>query len=197
MKTLTILLSFFTIALFSSATIAQTAEQIDVKFVEISKIGSTGTSRFEMRAVNSSQNSVAYIGVDSAAITGVVPFIHGCEPCSPPKLFSSNVFHNQFTADLGQTSGQVKFYLSSSESSPIYLNQRVLSRKRDFYLNGSTKLTGRIEVTNSSGFVIAVDNNVVLEGGYSVLYGKPYISPSGKKYTYFKSLIYTLNAPEN
>jgi hypothetical protein len=101
-------------------------------------------------------------------------------------------------ADLGQASGQVKFYATTSESSPIWFNNRFFSRKRDFTFTGITKIKGRIEVTGSNGFVIAFDNDVVLEGGYSVLYWKPYLGfPVGRKYTDFKSLIYTLSAPEN
>ncbi len=198
MKIITILLPVFVIALFSLRATAQTAEQIDVRFIEITKIGRDGITGFQMRAVNSSQNAVIYTGVDSAAITGIFPFIR-CGPCSPPKLFNTNIFRSEMIADLAQESGQVKLYLTSSESSPLYLNQRVLSRKKDFALNGITKIKGRIEITGSNGRIIAVDNDVVLEGGYSILYFKPYWGAGsiGRRYTDFKSLIYTLNAPGN
>lgn len=197
-KILKIILFVFAINLVNLSTNAQTAEQIDVKFLEIIRIGRNGITGFEMRVVNSSQNAVTYTGIDSAAITGIFPFIR-CGPCSPPKLFNTNIFRSGMIADLAQESGQVKLYLTLSESSPITFNNRFFSRKRDFTVTGTTKIKGKIEVTGSNGRVIAFDNDVVLEGGYSVLYWKPYLVgfPNQKKHTDFKSLIYTLNAPEN
>jgi len=188
--------SILTVIIFIAASVlisaAQTPEQIDVKYVEFSKTGSAGLTHFKMEALNSSQNRVIFQSTNSAAL-GVIA-VSTCSPCSPPKLYNTNVFGSEIDADLGTNIGSVKFHLASSASSPLALNQRVLSKKKDFFLNGTTRLEGRIEVRNASGFVIAVDNNVILEGSYSVLFGKPYVSPNGRRLTDFKSLIYSLNS---
>ena len=196
MKIFSILLSIVFIGASALISAAQTPEQIDVKFMEISKIGAAGLTSFKMKALNSAQNPVIYQSADSAAL-GVIPFTTACNPCSPPKLFDTNIFPSEMLADLGTNAGQVRFYISSSASSLLALNQRVLSKKTDFFMNGVTMLEGRIEIRNASGFVTAVDNNVILEGYYSVLFGKPYVSQIGRRLTDFKSLIYSINAPAN
>lgn len=187
---------FFLIALFENSVAAQTPAPIDVKFIEISQDGVNPT-RFTMRAINAAGQTISYFGADSAAIIGQFPFIL-CRPCSPPKVFETNIFRSQMTADIGQPgSGQVNFYFSESESSSLYLGNRFLS-KREFPITGKVKVRGRVEVTGQNGFVVAVDNDVVLEGNYSVLYSKRYFHPtSGRRQTDFKSLIYILSAPEN
>lgn len=193
MKIFIITLPIIFIAASGLASFAQTPVQIDVKSMEISKVGSAGPTSFRMEAINSAQNTIVYQGVDSGAL-GVMPFSLAC-PCSPPKRLETNIFPSEMIADLGTNTGQVRFYIASSTSSPIILNQRVLSKKKDFFVNGATRVEGRIEVRNGSGIIIAFDNDVILQGGYSVVYGKPYVLDySGKRTTDFRSVVYSLNA---
>lgn len=194
MKIHLILLLGFLIVSSGSILFAQTPEQIDVKLMQISKVGSAGVTSFRMEALNSTQNTVVYQSVDSG-ILGIIPFSIAC-PCSPPELYSTNV-PSELIANLGTTVGRVLFYTNFSTSSPIALNQRVLSKKKDFLISGAMELRGRIEVRNRTDLIIAVDNDVVLKGNYSVLYWKPYISANGTRVTDFKSVIYSLNAPAN
>lgn len=195
MKIYSSLLIALLVAASALISAAQTPEQIDVKFMEFSKVGSSGATSFKMTAADSAQNTLNYQSADSAAL-GIIQFSTAC-PCYVPGVYNTNIFPAQIIAGLGETAGRIRFYITSSVSSPIFLNQRVLSKKKDFLMNGTTELRGRIEVRNNADNIVAVDNDVVLTGSYSVLYWKPYLMPSGRKATDFKSLVYSLTAPAN
>lgn len=179
-----------------AASVAFAQEQIDVRSLSITKSGSAAPIKFDLKAVNSSQQPVNYFIQDSAAIEGIIPYTR-CNPCSPPQVFNTNVFPNPISVQINsQSSTLIYFYLTSSESTPAYLGSRLFSRKREFFVSGSTKLKGRIEIvdegTPGGRRVVAFDNDVELEGRYSIGFFKPTISPSGKKLTDFKSVEYVL-----
>ncbi len=167
--------------------------------LKISKTGSAGPISFELRGVDSQQQPIAIVIPDSSAIEGVISYTR-CNPCSAPQLYNTMVFANPISVQIGQTSTIVKFYLTTAESSPLYLNARVFSRKGDFRASGPSILRGRIEVIDTSvapNRIVAVDNDVSFEGGYSVLFWKPYIATSGRKLTDFKAVVYDLTQTGN
>lgn len=101
-----------------------------------------------------------------------------CVTCRAPRLFTANpfVFSNPAIAELNNlTNHYLRFYIESSTSDLLYLNQRDMIRKSGFFKYGTARVKGRLEVFNNDlGAIVAYDNDVVLEGPYSVRFGKPY-----------------------
>ena len=185
--------SFIFLILFAVSTVSA-QEQINISSLSITKIGGSGLINFDLKAVNSSQQPVNYYVHDSAAIVGIIPYTQ-CNPCSPPKTFNTNVFSNPISVQIGQSSTIIYFYLTSFDSTPVYLSNRVFAQKKNFFINGSTKLKGRIEIVDESvslNRIVAFDNDVELEGRYTIGFFKPHISPTGKKLTDFRSVEYVL-----
>jgi len=183
------------IAVFVMTAAAQ--EAINVRSMKISQIGPAGTRiEFEMNALNSSQQMVNYLVLDSSAIN-TLPEYSRCSPCNPPQVFSTNVFSNPISVQIGQSSIVIKFYLNSPYSETAYLlGQRVYGRKRDITLSGVTRLQGKIEIINTGQPgqpVLAFDNDVLLEGRYSMVFGKPYALLNGGFFTDYRSMVFDLN----
>ncbi len=188
--------TFFSLIIFifcaDSAVFAQ--EEINVRSLTITRGSQAAPIKFDLRAINSLGQSADYFVHDSTAILGF-PQYERCNPCSPPQLFNTNVFSNPISVQIGQTSVIIYFHLASAESTPAYLGSRLFSRKGEFSISGATKLKGRIEIVDrgvSGGRILAFDNDVELEGRYTIRFYKPTITPSGKKITDFKSIEYIL-----
>lgn len=186
--------SSFVFSILFAVSVVFAQEQINVRSLSITQSNRGAPIKFDLKAVDSSQQPINYFVHDSTAIKGFIPY-ESCG-CSPPKVFNTNVFSNPISTQINSQSNIViNFYLTSSESSPLYLSSRVLSQKRNFFIGGSTKLKGRIEIVDLGAprRIVAFDNDVELEGRYSIGFFKPIISHTGKKLTDFKSLEYVLN----
>ena len=61
----------------------------------------------------------------------------------------------------------VYFYVSEVKSDAVVLRPTIRRKPQAFGLNGTTEIRGRVEVRNMN-VIVAVDDDVVLEGGYTV-----------------------------
>lgn len=186
--------SLICLTLFVFTNFAQ--EQINVRSLTVSKENRTAPTKFDLRSVNSAGQPVDYLVQDATIFIGNIPFIQ-CTACRAPQLFNTNVFSNPISTQINsQSSIVINFHLDSSYSSPIYLGNLFFSRKSNFFINGVTRLKGKLEIVNLSAppesSLVAFDNDVELTGRYSVGFFKPYLSASGKKQTDFRNVEYSL-----
>ncbi len=192
-KILRTLFLLFVPAFVSINTFGQTTPKIiDVRSLEILRTPGSQITSFRMSGVEENNEPFEYYIHDSTAVLGFPSFMR-CTPCHPPRLYSTNVFANPISIQIGQTSDVIKFYLTDSNSSVLYLGQRVFSRKGRFEETGVTELRGRIEVIVNGVGVAEVDNDVVLKGSWKIGFTKPILTPSGKFEITFTSFDYTLS----
>lgn len=186
---------FVSLLCLFTAPVIRAQVEIDVLQMKISMPNSSGPIRFDLIAADTAGNPVNYIVYDSG-IFGSYPPCRGCDPCSAPKVLVTNTFPNPISTALNSHSLIfIKFYLSSNESSPIYLSSRMFSRKSAFVISGRIRLQGKLEIVNyryPGGGLLYFDNSVDLEGTYASAFGKPILSATGKKFTSFKGIVYDL-----
>lgn len=166
---------------------AQQPAQVDVKSLTLSfQRGSSG-GQFSMRTMNSSQTEIIYSGRGGYALP-----LFNCAPCRLPNSFSSNGFQRsgtgfQFSWGFDKL---VYFYVSEAESEAIDLLPTILRKPRFFSLDGATEIRGRIEVRDDTNTVIAVDNTVILRGGYTVRFSN--VNFLDKRSVEFSQIDYSL-----
>ncbi len=189
-RCLVIISAFFLFG--SQITKAQQPEQVDVKSLTLTVEGTASDGRFSMSAVGSSQAAVNYAGAGSYLLP-----VFGCAPCNVPNIFSSNGFQRsgggfRFAWGFDKL---VYFYLSDVESSEIILRPTIRRKPQSFSINGTTRIRGRVEIKDNTNTVIAVDNDVVLEGGNSAKFNN--LSSFGGRKIAFSKIVYALNQPSN
>jgi len=188
-----ILAATFLVGNFSAK--AQQPVQIDVKSLTLFFQRSSSDGQFSMRTVNSSQTEVIYGGRGSYSLP-----LFNCVPCHLPNSFSSNGFQRFLTneqqgfAFLWGFDKLVYFYVSEVKSDLIVLRPTIRRKPQFFTLNGATEIRGRVEIRDTNG-IVAVDNDVVLEGSYAVRFlNNNFLD--GRKVE-FSQINYTLNQPTN
>jgi len=179
----------------SSALHAQTT--VDVIQMKISKPSSSAPTRLDLMTINQSGEPVNFTVFDSGAIPGI-PQYTLCTPCKAPQLFETNVFDNPISVQIDQSSTFIRVYYTSIQMPQVYIGNFMFSRKADFGFNRPIRLQGRLEIIDlgaPGGRVLYVDNDVVLEGGYSILFWKPTRMFSGRLLTSFKGIVYDFVKP--
>lgn len=167
-------------------------KKINIRSIEINKSGAFDTTSFRMNGTDSDNKNFEYFVGDSSALLGNIQYFN-CVPCNPIKVFETDHFKGGLFIPVSiNNTTTIKFIPTFTNSSLLYLNQRVLSRKKDFSVSGITRLEGRIEISINGNNIIEVDNDVVLTGGFEARFSKPFLSPSGKTATQFKGIKFTL-----
>lgn len=187
----------FCLGLLFMSSVLHAQTTVDVIQMKISKPSSSAPTRFDLMTVNQSGEPVNFTVFDSGAIPGI-PQYTLCTPCKAPQLFETNVFDNPISVQINQTSTFIKVHYTSIQMSQVYLSSRMFSRKTDFGFNRPIRLQGRLEIIDlgaPGGRVLYVDNDVVLEGSYSILFWKPYVTFSGRTLTDFKGIVYDFVKP--
>lgn len=170
---------------------------VDVLRMKISKQSSPTQVRFDLTTIDSSGSPVDFTVLDSTAIPGVPQYAR-CNPCKAPQLFEMNVFDNPISVQIDQSSILIKVHYTSIQMRPVYLGSLMFSRKTDFGFKAPIRLEGRLEIIDYSvpgGRLLYFDNDVVLEGEYSILFGKPYLTFAGRRLTDFKGVVYDFAKP--
>ncbi len=170
-------------------------EQINVQSLTITKSSNAAPTKLDLKAVGSAGQPVNYLVQDATVIFPTAPYLR-CNPCSPPKLFNTNVFENPISTQISQSNIFINFYLDSSYSSPIYFGNLIFSRKSNFSIGGSTELKGKLEIVDlglpPANRIIAFDNDVELTGRYTMGFYKPTVTANGKMITDFRNVEYKL-----
>lgn len=165
-----------TIIVFSSLTVFS-QEEIDIRSIGVNRYQRGMTSSVTITAINSQGKEVIYRDGDAITLPGEIG-AERCYSCYGPKLFTTNIFDGKklFIFELNSHQDHyLRFYKMSSDSSPLYISQRDMIRRSAFIKSGFIKLAGRVEVfDNNLNRIIAYDDDVVLEGNYSIGFGKPY-----------------------
>lgn len=173
--------------------------EIDVQSMKITRTTVLGTTNITITALDSKGNTLTFTEADTGFVGGLIDF-ERCRDCRAPKLYKTNPFvhDNPAIAELNNFNNHyLRFYFDSSSSDLLYLNQRDMIRKSSFYRGGKVRVEGRINVSINLGEIVAFDNDVVLEGRYSIHFGKPYFAlPNGGRWTYATDIEYILTKPE-
>lgn len=181
---------------FCSGVFAQ--GEIDVQSMKITRTAATGITNITITALDSKGNTLTFVEADTGFVGGLIDF-ERCRDCRAPNLYKTNPFvhDNPAIAELNNLNNHyLRFYFDSSSSDLLYLNQRDMIRKSSFYKGGKVRVEGRIDVSINLGEIVAFDNDVVLEGRYSIHFGKPYFPlPNGGRWTYARDVTYFLTKP--
>lgn len=173
---LSLVFTLIVVLISFSDTFAQ--EEIDIRSLEIERFLRGSQSSVKFTAVDAQENEIIYSDGDANSLPGTFG-AENCFPCRAPEVFNTDLFGTGeeylFQLQLPDNNLRLKFYKTSSDSSLLYLNPRDIIRKSAFVKRGFVKLLGRVEILDSSGNVIAFDNDVALEGNYSISFGKPYL----------------------
>jgi hypothetical protein len=150
---------------FSNFTVkAQQHSPIDIKSLTLSFKRNSTEGQFSLRAINSSQNEVVYAGQGGYSLP-----LFNCVPCNLPNSFNSNGFQRgsgfQFSWGFDKL---VYFYVSEVKSDVIVLRPTVRRKPRLFSFSGRTEIHGRVEIRDNTNTIVAFDNEVKLEGSYTV-----------------------------
>lgn len=171
--------------------------QIDVYQMRISLPDGGFPIRFDLMAFDQSALPVNFTVFDSNIIE-VVPSYVRCYPCKSPQLLETNVFTNPMSTPINsQSSTVIRIHHTSLQMNPVHLS-RLFHRKSDFVISGPTRLQGRLEIIDlgaPGGRLLYFDNDVVLEGRYSMQFQNPFFF-AGQRLTKVTGMVYDFAKPK-
>jgi hypothetical protein len=186
-----VVLSFLLTVLMSGFCFAQ--EQIDVKSIVISHRFET---KFNMVAANSAGQDVTYLSTNSNAMT--LGTMGTC--CRLPAVQTSDLFAYSPNKEFIRVqmsianNNAIKLYLSSPTITDDIVLRPKIRKRQTIEVKGQTKLfISKIEVLDNNGNVVAVDNDVTLDGSYLAIFNK---DAAWNLYLYNK-ITYTFDEPRN
>jgi hypothetical protein len=190
----------FLLCLFCIGSIAQ--EQIDVESMTIAVSRTTLSSSFNLVVKNANNQKVTYAYHDSTALSfgsiEGIPYAAMCFPCRNRGVYSTLGWQfPSFYASLGGMNSNLRAKITFSDSAVTSdrIALRPFHSKRIAY-RGKTKFpVAKVEILDFLT-VIAVDNDVILDGNYT-LYFRPEIDLNGNKIVFFDGITYSFDEPRN
>lgn len=172
---------------FANLTVnAQQPETVDVVFFTTYHTRSQSDTTFTM-TIRNSNGFTTYGGRGGYSLP-----VFNCIPCSIPNTFNSNGFSIGFSGFNWGFDKYVRFYVTAVESDPIILSLMIPRKRKNITVSGTTRLQGRIEIRDENNMIIAVDNDVVLQGRYIVNFIRPVYNSGVVEFT---QISYALNQP--
>lgn len=189
------IITFAILLIFVTPFFAQSSTNVNFTSLKVKSMPYVGSGRveFNLQGVDSNGQSFQFLVLDSDTFHTPFPFDR-CSPCSPPKVYRTDLFPNPVMVQNSQTGPSMRFDLTLQESPPVYLNSLFFSRKHNFFLVAKMKLYGKIVISNN-GQIVASDDDVRFEGTCSIEFSKPWVDAVKGKDTSYQGVEYVLTDP--
>jgi hypothetical protein len=188
------------IALLASVSAFAQSEEVDVRQITFRAGGGFQTiPSFTMLVRKANGDHVVYQGFGDAMVNQIT----SCESCQIPNTFSSNVYQDvqfpdgssgmAYQWESFQSGKYVRIHVDQVTSPPFVIDPRQTWKPHRIIRRVPATLSGRVEIFDENGDLVAYDNSVELNGRTEFYFSL--LNNNGSRALDFASIISILNAP--